>query len=91
MILYRQTFSVGNHVACVKTYSTFIQLCSNGFHQQRHRGGRACDVGGAGVYHSCAALHTKHHLRPHRNAGTMKVVENKTHVSEWVCAHTHAG
>lgn len=88
----RQMFIVGKHVACVKTYSTFIQLCSDGFHQQRHRGGRACDVGGACVDYSCAALCAKHHLHPHRDSERMKEeVEYKTHfVSEWVRTQTHA-
>lgn len=65
-------FFVGNSVACVKTYSTFFQLCSDGFHQHRNRGGRACDVGGARVDHSCAALSAKHLLPPHRNTKEKK-------------------
>lgn len=83
---------VGNSVACVKPYSAFILLCSDGSHQLRHRGGRACDVGGARVDHSCAALRTKHHLCPHRDAERVKgEVENKRkkrRFSEWV--HTLA-
>lgn len=55
------------HVAC--HYPAFIQLCSNGFHQQIHGGCRPCDVGRARVNHSRAALGAEHHLRPHWNAG----------------------
>lgn len=73
-------FFVGNHVASVNAYSTFIQLSADGFHQRRHGGGRACDVGGARVNHSCAALRAEHHLHPHWNAaGSQEGWENETH------------
>lgn len=58
------------HVAC--QYPAFIQLCSDGFHQQRHGGGRPRDVGGARVNHGRAALRTEHHFNPHRNPGEKK-------------------
>lgn len=57
---------------CTGAYSTFILLCSDGFHQHGHRGCRASDVRGACVNHSCAALCTKHHLHPHWNARWIK-------------------
>lgn len=82
---------VGIPVACVKAYSTFIQLCSDGFHQDRHRGGGACDVGGARVNHSCAASRTKHHLHPHRNTGGIEEADGKDvspFAFEWVRTHT---
>lgn len=60
-------FAGGMHVAC--HYPAFIQLCSNGFHQQRHGGRRPSDVGGARVNHSRAALGAEHHLPPHWKAG----------------------
>lgn len=80
----QQMLTVVNYDACklyIISYTTLIQLCSNGFHQHRHRGGRACDVGGACVDHSCAAFSTKHHLLPDRNSERIKEeVESKTDV-----------
>lgn len=67
---------VGIWVACLKAYSTFIQLCSDGFHQRGHGGGRACDIGGACVNHSCAAFNTEHHLHPHWNTGGIEAAVN---------------
>lgn len=81
VISSRQMFIVGSHVCvCYKTHSTFIQLCSDGFHQHGHRGGRARDVGGACVDHSCTALCAKHHVHPDGDAGGMKgeAVGNRT-------------
>lgn len=57
-------------------YPAFIQLRSNGFHQQRHRGCWPSDVGGARVNHSRAALGAEHHLPPHWNAGEKREVGN---------------
>lgn len=73
----------GMHVSC--HYPAFIQLRSNGFHQQRHGGRRPSDVGGARVNHSRAALGAEHHLHPHWNAGEKRdAVGNPAHVG---CAH----
>lgn len=76
--------------ACVKRYSAFIQLCSDGLHQRRHRGGGACDVGGAGVDHGCAALGAEMHLHPHRDSESTKQ-EEMDHGAPgfWMAAHTH--
>lgn len=59
--------SGGMHVAC--HYPAFVQLRSDGFHQQRHGGGRPRDVGGARVNHSRAAFGAEHHLHSHWNSG----------------------
>lgn len=58
---------VQNKVACVNTHAALIQLSTDGFHQHRHWRGWACDVGGACVNHSSAALCAKHHLHSHWN------------------------
>lgn len=76
---------VGIWVACLKAYSTFIQLCSDGFHQPGHGGGRACDIGGACVNHSCAAFCTEHHLHPHWNTGGIEAAVN---MSSRMCTNT---
>lgn len=58
---------IGMHIACF--YPAFIQLCSDGFHKQRHGRGWPRDVGGARVNHGRAALRAEHQLHPHWNAG----------------------
>lgn len=83
-------FFLGNHVASVNAYSTFIQLSTDGFHQHRHGGGRARNVGGACVNHSGAALCAKHHLHPHWNAaGSQEGWEKGKHPPFCIWKNTH--
>lgn len=75
--------SGGMHVAC--HYPAFVQLRSDGFHQQRHGGGWPRDVGGARVNHSRATFGAEHHLHPHWNAGEERdIVGNPA----WPQVHT---
>lgn len=77
-----------NKVACVNAHTALIQLCTDGFHQHRHWGGRPCDVGGACVNHSCAALCAKHHLHSHWNtARWKKKQEHFFFIGGWIQAH----
>ena len=69
----------GGCVSCVRTHATFIQLSSDRCHQLRHRGGGACYVGGACVYHGGAALHAEHDPVAHRNTGRRKKQELSSH------------